>query len=195
MPFAGARRSNRNFASIAKFSCSPARTIRRMRRKGCTAAPRPFGESMFLRPLKRLVRRILASLGALAFLAAQFAFLQCPCLLASEIAAEGRCDIANASCCRHTTGDDSQRSCCCNSDSGFAGGNSGCTCTAPTKTPATAPYSPVQIEPLAPRLPLAVAPALSCGLQGAAWSNAFDLAAFNGPPGLRLHAILSVWRN
>ncbi|RIK85223.1 MAG: hypothetical protein DCC67_04180 [Planctomycetota bacterium] len=37
--------------------------------------------------------------------------------------------------------------------------------------------------------------AANCGLNGTAWVNAFDLAASGGVQGIRLHALLSVWRN
>jgi hypothetical protein len=47
----------------------------------------------------------------------------------------------------------------------------------------------------APAVYLAALPtALHSGLNGAAWHNAFDLASPGGPPGIRLHALLSVWR-
>ena len=36
---------------------------------------------------------------------------------------------------------------------------------------------------------------LQIGLNGAAWQNAFDLSSSGIPPGIRLHALLSVWRN
>lgn len=39
-----------------------------------------------------------------------------------------------------------------------------------------------------------LAPLINCGLNGVTWANAFDLEAGSGPPGMRLHAILSVWQ-
>ena len=152
---------------------------------------------MFLRPLQRLARQLLAGTAALALLVAQPAFLQCPCLLASETAVEGCCGSAKASCCCRSTGDDSQQSCCC-PPAGPAGDDSDCTCTALLETPAAVPSAPVQVEHLDSNLGAAAAVppfVLSCGLNGTAWSNAFDLAVLKGPPGLRLHALLSVWRN
>jgi hypothetical protein len=41
----------------------------------------------------------------------------------------------------------------------------------------------------------ALAPLANLGLQGADWATAFDLEALGSPIGLRLHALLCVWRN
>ena len=73
-----------------------------------------------------------------------------------------------------------------------------CSCCTSTDESSLAPQitsSPTD-QGSAPAVYLAALPnAFHSGLNGVAWHNAFDLSSPGGPPGIRLHALLSVWRN
>ncbi|MBL9161348.1 MAG: hypothetical protein JNL18_01265 [Planctomycetaceae bacterium] len=71
----------------------------------------------------------------------------------------------------------------------------GC-CVAAEKAPLLPTTTTVQDDGhSAPIAYLAIVPtAFHSGLHGVAWHNAFDLTSPGGPPGIRLHALLSVWR-
>jgi len=70
-------------------------------------------------------------------------------------------------------------------------------CDAAEESPLPSPATSVQDEShSSPIAYLAILPtAFHSGLNGVAWHNAFDLTSPGGPPGIRLHALLSVWRN
>lgn len=147
-----------------------------------------------IRRMQRLAANFTAMLAAMAVALIQPGASACRC----DAAGSGSCcsKPAGPSCCSGKSCQAEATSCCCTTGVPAAD-VVGCSCSAPAQdTPATAPVSSTRILDsdggalLAPLFAVA-----DLGLHGASWATAFDLEALGRPPGLRLHALLCVWRN
>lgn len=149
--------------------------------------------------LHRLPAKLATFLAIVAMGVVQPMLSACTCgvtALPQETAAE-LTPAAPPCCCSHECGKPVAESQCdavaCGSD-----GCEDCACSVssaeyPLQTPSNSTLSddaPTHVAYIPP-----AALAANIGLHGAAWHNAFDLTSLGGPPGIRLHALLSVWRN
>jgi hypothetical protein len=103
------------------------------------------------------------------------------------------------SCTAATKGGATCASSCCGERSKVdAGGVRECRCTA-TWQSIRAPASETSQRIHVPSTPDFIQPVAAwtahLGLHGVHWQTAFDLMTDGAPPGLRLHALFSVWRN
>jgi hypothetical protein len=72
----------------------------------------------------------------------------------------------------------------------------GCTCSASSPSaPAIEKSLRLDLPPGSEFIRPIAAWTANLGLHGVDWQTAFDLMADDSPPGLRLHALFSVWRN
>lgn len=99
-------------------------------------------------------------------------------------------------CCSSLCEEPAAASCC---DAGGCGSDNcdDCACSvSSTEYPLPSPSNgaPTDDAPAQVVYIPAAALAANIGLHGAAWHNAFDLASLGGSLGIRLHALLSVWR-
>ena len=125
----------------------------------------------------------------------------CTCGLAvPQAAAEEKVEAKSccSGCCSTSDASESEASACCDAANSGTHGCDDChCCVAAEKSPllptTTSLQDDLQSSPFAN---VAIIPnAFHSGLNGVAWQNAFDLISPGGPPGIRLHALLSVWRN
>ena len=99
-------------------------------------------------------------------------------------------------CCSSVCEEPAVASCC---DAGGCGSDNcdECACSVSSaEYPLQSPSNGAPTDDAAAQVVYIPAAALAAnvGLHGAAWHNAFDLASLGGSPGIRLHALLSVWR-
>jgi hypothetical protein len=149
---------------------------------------------MLLRRIKRLTSPALAATLAVAILFGQGINPACACAAAP----------AESCCCAESTPCGCSDSCLATADrcqcqtASTVPEPAPCSCfAAPDEAPATVPNPPIRVvdvDSCSFLLP-ATAVATDVGIHGSPWATAFDLEAFGGPPGLRLHALLCVWRN
>jgi hypothetical protein len=157
--------------------------------------------------LHRLTTKIAALLAIAAVAIVQPMLSACTCgLLAApseQVAASEKDELPP--CCASRCSQEASEAApnCCGSGSdcdGAAGAHNcdDCSCCNSADESSLAPQaasSPTD-KASAPAVYLAALPkAFHSGLNGAAWHNAFDLSSPGGTPGVRLHALLSVWRN
>lgn len=140
-------------------------------------------------------QQITAILTAVAIATSPLALMPCACA-----AALGACcwqlEPAEKPSCCCDAGCESATGCRC--DSPAAASESGlCTCAlASDDIPAIVPTDSVQVVDVdGSWFAAAYLPRVDAGLRGSASGNLFDQEALGGPPGLRLHALLCVWRN
>jgi hypothetical protein len=150
---------------------------------------------MGLRRIQTLATHFLAMAAIVTVALAQP--LGSPCLCRAD-AIDVRCGESRESpcCCgeRYVAAVDN----CCSSPEAAGNPAGGCSCSAqPSNVPASTPTSTARVVEVdsTPHYLLAPAPLADIGLNGASWATAFDLEALGGLPGIRLHALLSVWRN
>ncbi|BBO35039.1 hypothetical protein [Lacipirellula parvula] len=103
-----------------------------------------------------------------------------------------------SSCCSTESKDDAAAATCCSL--GETGANcDDCDCCVSADNSPLPASSTTTVQADDSQQPLAdlasSAIVAHAGLNGSAWHNAFDLASSGGVPGVRLHALLSVWRN
>jgi hypothetical protein len=133
------------------------------------------------------------TVAAAMFAVAQGMLPLCLCSVATAGTVKAHC--CKTACCASKHCSHWSRQCCCDPSevSSYA---STCTCIATYPSN----FAPVfdassRLEwPQAPSTP-PLALTSDVGLHGADWETAFDLMADRGPPGMRLHALFSVWRN
>jgi hypothetical protein len=149
---------------------------------------------MNLRRIQRLTSKAIATLVAVAVVLGQPLLPACACAASS---ADGCCAAqTEPSCCGGDRCRVAASSCCC--DSQPFGEGVQCSCWALSdETPASTASNPVRVVDVEAGSLLLPAPTVAAhaGLHGSAWATAFDLEALGGLPGLRLHALLCVWRN
>jgi hypothetical protein len=151
---------------------------------------------MHRHPFNRLAVNLTAAMAALAVAVTQPILSMCRCSADSSAAAS---DVSAASSyCGSACHGERSATCCCTPQPIPAGGSPICPCLASAdQTPAPPPSGPLRVtgaDAVAWMLP-AIASLADSGLHGAAWATAFDGEASSGPRGVRLHALLSVWRN
>jgi hypothetical protein len=155
----------------------------------------------------RLTTKFAALLAIAAVGIVQPALSACTCgmLAASPKSEEATKEKASPPCCS---------SCCIpvaeevSSDCCGSGSHCGSTAGGPHKCDDCSCCTSAEEYPLVPQVTsaptdhdslaaayLPTSSLLQIGLNGAAWQNAFDLSSSGTPPGIRLHALLSVWRN
>lgn len=194
-----------------RFYCIAPRTILKMVRIGnISRYDSALSDNFFMRrsTLHRLTTKIAALLAIAAVAIVQPMLSACTCgLLAApreQVATREKVEVPP--CCASRCSQEASEaapSCCgspseCDSTAGGAHHCDDCSCCTSADESSLAPQttsSPTD-DGSAPAVYLAALPGvLHSGLNGAAWHNAFDLASPGGPPGIRLHALLSVWRN
>jgi hypothetical protein len=160
-------------------------------------------------PLHRLTTKLAALLAVAAVGIVQPMLSACTCgFLAPQPEEQEAAKIAKlraccSSCCS-TEADEAAVASCCSSGNGCnsAAGDGhpcddGSCCVSAEEYPFNPQVSSSPIDDASTAVAYLAAPtsAFHCGLNGAAWHNAFDRTSPGGPPGIRLHALLSVWRN
>ena len=151
--------------------------------------------------LHRLMLRCVALLAIVVMGGVQPMLSACTCGFTvpqafAEEAVELETSCCSSCCATESTDDAAASDCCSTGDSGSNCDNCNC-CAAAEKAPLLPTTASLQSHDDAPAF-AALAPAVvpvHTGLNGVAWHNAFDLSSPGGPPGIRLHALLSVWRN
>lgn len=124
----------------------------------------------------------------------------CTCGLAvPQAAAEATVEAESccSGCCSTSDSSETGASECCDATSPGTHNCDDCgCCDAAEESPLPSSITTVQDSQSSPLAHVAIVPnAFHSGLNGVAWHNAFDLSSPGGPPGIRLHAFLSVWRN
>ncbi len=151
--------------------------------------------------LHRLTQKCVALVAIAVMGGLQPMLSACTCgLSVPQAVAEATVEVESCctGCCTKSAASDLGGSECCDT----AGSDThdcddcGC-CIAAEKAPLLPTPPSLQDDGHAgPIAPLAILPtSFHSGLNGAAWHNAFDLSSPGGTPGIRLHALLSVWRN
>jgi hypothetical protein len=125
----------------------------------------------------------------------------CTCgLSVPQVAAEATVEAESccSGCCPASESSETGLSECCSATGPGSQNCDDCSCcVAAEKSPLLPSTTSIQDDgSSAPIAQLAILPAsIHSGLNGAAWHNAFDLSSPpGGSPGVRLHALLSVWR-
>ena len=156
---------------------------------------------MRLSTLHRLMQKCVALVAIAVMGGLQPMLSACTCGLAvPQAAAEATVEAESccSGCCSTSDSSESSASECCDATSPgtHTCDDSGC-CDAAEKSPLPSSITTVQDDSQSsPIAHVAIVPnAFHSGLNGVAWHNAFDLSSPGGPPGIRLHALLSVWRN
>ena len=151
--------------------------------------------------LHRLLRKSVALVAIAVMGGLQPMLSACTCGLAVPQAAAEATVEAESCCsgCCSASQDSSEASgsTCCDATSQGPQHCDDCSCCdAAEESPLPSPATSVQDDShSAPVAYLAILPtAFHSGLNGTAWHNAFDLTSPGGPSGVRLHALLSVWR-
>ncbi|WP_428306083.1 hypothetical protein [Lacipirellula sp.] len=150
--------------------------------------------------LHRLMLRCVALLAIVVMGGVQPMLSACTCgfTIPQSFAEEAvELETCGGSCCSTESNSESTSATCCSpGDTDSNCDNCDC-CVAADKSPL--PASPTTVQADDSHLALAyIAPSevvAHAGLNGLAWHNAFDLASSGGMPSIRLHALLSVWRN
>ena len=150
---------------------------------------------MSFRRIQRLAAKAMSTLAAVAVVLSQPVLPVCACTACpAEVCCSSRAKAA-CSCCEASS---VAAVGCCGEGESIGIERPQCTCSAWFgEAPASAPNSPVRVvdvEGSSLHLPATMV-AAHAGLHGAPWATAFDLEALGNPPGLRLHALLCVWRN
>jgi hypothetical protein len=153
--------------------------------------------------LHRLTQKCVALVAIAVMGGVQPMLSACTCGLAipqSVFEAAVETEQCCSSCCKTSAVESSNpaSSDCCSSSGGGPSNCDDCGCCveaekAPLLPSSTTVQDDGQSSPLAH--PAILPNALHSGLNGVAWHNAFDLSSPGGTPGVRLHALLSVWRN
>jgi len=150
---------------------------------------------MHVRHFKLLAKKLTAAAAAMAIGVTPPMLALCRC--GATASADDCCSVSEKSCCDADQGE-LRCNCVCSATDDPTSEARGCSCSAaPLEFPVPTPGNPPRVfdadsgSLLLPSFAILV----DSGLNGAAWSTAFDLEAPSGPLGLRLHAIFSVWRN
>lgn len=151
--------------------------------------------------LHRLLRKSVALVAIAVMGGLQPMLSACTCGLAvPQSAAEATVEAESccSDCCSVSkdASETSGSTCCDVTGDGLRHCDDCSCCDAAEESPLPSTTASIQDDShSAPVAYLAILPtAFHSGLHGVAWHNAFDLASPGGPPGIRLHALLSVWR-
>lgn len=151
-------------------------------------------------PLHRLMLRCVALLAIVVMGGVQPMLSACTCgfTIPQSFAEEAvELETCGSGCCSTESDDDSTTATCCGTDDAQSTCSDCHCCVAADKSPLPSTAGSLQSHDDSPAL-VAFVPSVApvhTGLNGVAWHNAFDLSSPGGPPGIRLHALLSVWRN
>ena len=151
--------------------------------------------------LHRLLRKSVALVAIAVMAGLQPMLSACTCGLAvPQSAAEATVEAESccAGCCSASSDSlEASGSTCCDATSQGPQRCDDCSCCdAAEESPLPPSTTSVQDDTHSASVAhLAIFPtAFHSGLNGAAWHNAFDLTSPGRPPGIRLHALLSVWQ-